>query len=367
MKRLLLAGGGQTHALVLRNLARYRRASNTEIVVIAPSARLRYSGMLPGWIAGHYLLDELTVALTPLLQAAGARWVAADVQKLDLANRVAFTDDGQAIGFDVMSIATGAVIDLDSIAGAREHALPLRPFEGFVTGWQRIVQRAEAARERFRLTVIGGGAGGIEAALAAAYRGHAMRSQMQVQLVTGAAPILPGHSDRARTLIRRALQSQGVQIIEAMALRVEPSAIIVDGEHPVPTDATLIATGAAAAPWLRHSGLALDTNGFIAVNSHLQSTPHPFVFAAGDTAELIETPRPKSGVYAVRAAVPLAHNVQAALAGQPLAVFNPQRRALYLLTTGPKHAVASWGQWAFAGRWVWHWKDRIDHDYIARL
>jgi hypothetical protein len=57
----------------------------------------------------------------------------------------------------------------------------------------------------------------------------------------------------------------------------------------------------------------------------------------------------------------------AALAAQPLSAFKPQRRALYLLTTGPKHAIASWGEWALAGRWVWHWKDRIDHDYIAKL
>ena len=91
------------------------------------------------------------------------------------------------------------------------------------------------------------------------------------------------------------------------------------------------------------------------------------MFAAGDVATLIETPRPKSGVYAVRAAAPLADNLIAALAAQPLSTFTPQRRALYLLSTGPKHAIASWGPWALAGRWVWRWKNRIDRDYIAKL
>ena len=62
------------------------------------------------------------------------------------------------------------MIDVNAVAGAPDHALPLRPFDGFVAGWQHIMQRAEAARETFRLTVIGGGAGGTEIALAATYR-----------------------------------------------------------------------------------------------------------------------------------------------------------------------------------------------------
>ena len=366
MKRLLLAGGGQAHVLVLREMARHR-LTGVEIVLVTPSSQLRYSGMLPGWIAGHYALEELTIDVAPLAQAAGARFVAAHLKKLDLANHTAFTDRGEAFEFDVLSIATGAEIDVDSISGAREHALPLRPFEGFVAGWQRIVQQAEAARETFRLAVIGGGAGGAETALAAVYRARAMPSPVQVQLLTGGVPILPGHGHRARSLMTTALAKHGVQMIDAVAQCVEPAAVITNGDRRLATHATLIVTGASASKWLRDAGLALDERGFVTVNSYLQSTSHPFVFAAGDAATLIETPRPKSGVYAVRAAPPLAANLIAAATGQPLSAFKPQRRALYLLTTGPKHAIASWGARAFAGRWVWYWKDRIDRDYIAKL
>ncbi len=366
MKRLLLAGGGQTHVLVLREITR-RRMTDVEIVVIAPSNQLRYSGMLPGWIAGHYQLEELTIDLVPLAQAAGAQLVTAHVQKLALADKIAFTDRGEAFDFDVLSIATGAAIDVDAIAGAREHALPLRPYDGFIAGWQHIMRRAAAARDTFRLTVIGGGGGGAETALAAAYRARTVQSPVHVQLLTGGVPILPGHGHRARSLMNMALVKNGVRVLDTIARRVESGAVITEGEHTIATDAALIATGASAAAWLRDTGLALDELGFVAVNSRLQSISHPFVFAAGDTATLIETPRPKSGVYAVRAAPPLANNLIAALTAQPLSAFKPQRRALYLLTTGPKHAIASWGPWAFAGRWVWYWKNRIDRDYIAKF
>jgi pyridine nucleotide-disulfide oxidoreductase family protein len=366
MKRLLLAGGGQAHVLVLREIAR-RRMIDVEIVVLAPSNQLRYSGMLPGWIAGHYQLEELTIDVVPLAQAAGARLVTGHVQKLDLASKVAFTDRGEAFDFDVLSIATGAAIDVDAITGAREHALALRPYEGFIVGWQHIVRRAEIARGTFRLTVIGGGAAGAETALAAAYRVRTMQLPVHVQLLTGGVPILPGHGHRARSLMSTALMNNGVQMLDTIALRVESGTVITEGEHTIATDAALIATGASPAAWLRATGLALDEFGFVAVNSRLQSISHSFVFAAGDAATLIETPRPKSGVYAVRAAPPLGNNLIAALTARPLSVFKPQRRALYLLTTGPKHAIASWGPWAFAGRWVWHWKNRIDRDYIAKF
>jgi pyridine nucleotide-disulfide oxidoreductase family protein len=366
VKRLLLAGGGQAHALVLRELAR-RRLTGVDIALVTPSTQLRYSGMLPGWIAGHYALQELTIELAPLARAAGVKLVTAQVQKLDVPNRIAFTDCGEALDFDVLSIATGAVVDVDAINGAREYALPLRPFEGFIAGWERIMQSAEATRESFRLTVVGGGAAGVETALAAAYRARTMRSPVHVQLLTGSAPILPGHGDRARSLMHAALAYNGVQVLDAIAQRVEPAAVITQDALRLTTDATLIATGASAASWLRDTQLALDDSGFVAVNSHLQSISHPFVFAAGDVATLIETPRPKSGVYAVRAAKPLATNLIAATKGEALCAFTPQRRALYLISTGPKHAIASWGSWAFAGRWVWHWKDRIDRDYIAKL
>ncbi len=366
VKRLLLAGGGQAHALVLRELAR-RRNTGVEVIVVTPSRQLRYSGMLPGWIAGHYAPEELTVDVAALAQASGAKLISGQVQRLDLANRIVFTNGGEAFDFDVLSIATGAVVDVDAITGAREHALPMRPFDAFMTGCQHIMRAAKAARELFRLTVIGGGAAGVEIALAAVHCAHVTGSPMRVQLLTGGVPILPGHGNRARSLMHRTLAISGVHVLDAIAQRVEPDAVITQDGIRLTTEATLLATGVSAATWLHETELALDERGFIAVNSHLQSISHPFVFGAGDVAALTETPRPKSGVYAVRAARPLAANLIAATAGEPLSSFTPQRRALYLISTGPKHAIASWGSWAFAGGWVWHWKDRIDRDYIAQL
>src|SRR5512137_2951567 len=159
MKRLLLIGGGQAHAFVLRALAAAPRR-DVETVLVTPSDRLVYSGMLPGWIAGHYTLPELTIPLPPLVEAAGAVLMPRRVVGLDLQRKAVRTERNELIEFDLISIATGPAVDFDAIPGSRDFALPVRPLDNFVEGWMRIHAHALTSEAPVRITVIGAGAGG---------------------------------------------------------------------------------------------------------------------------------------------------------------------------------------------------------------
>jgi selenide,water dikinase len=365
MKRLLLAGGGHAHVAVLDSLAR-RPLAGVEVTLVTPFPRQVYSGMLPGWIAGHYTLDECVIALEPLARRAGGRLVLAHVARLDLDHRIAYTEAAEPIPFDILSLDTGPVIDRNAIPGLAQHAVALRPIESLIVEWQRLLAHFAEAPGPQTLTVIGGGAGGVELALAIAYRAQTAPLALRVQLVTGRPGLVPSFSDAVRARLRRAIDARGVRLIEDDAVEIGRHTVLLAAGGELVSDATVVATGAAAAPWLAASGLATDAAGFVAVNGVLQSISHPFVFAAGDCATMIEAPRPKSGVYAVRAGPPLARNLRRALAGRPLARYTPQKRALYLLSTGAKYAVASWGPFSAEGAWVWRWKDRIDRRFIAR-
>jgi NADH dehydrogenase FAD-containing subunit len=90
------------------------------------------------------------------------------------------------------------------------------------------------------------------------------------------------------------------------------------------------------------------------------------LFAVGDCATMAAYPRPKSGVYAVRAGPPLADNLLRQLEGNQLRPYVPQRRALYLIATGRQYAIGSWGPLSWEGEWVWRWKDRIDRAFIEQ-
>lgn len=366
MTRLLLVGAGHAHLSVIQSL-RADPPPGVEVMLLTPYPRQVYSGMLPGWIAGHYTLDECVIPLAPLLAGGRINVVAAHLAALDLAQREALTDRGHRIGFDLVSIDTGPVADLDALPGLRQFALPVRPIERFIAQWQQwqaVFAAAQKSGEPATFTVIGGGAGGVELALAAAHRAQAA-VPMRVQLVTGRGGPLPGFPPRVVAMARSALRS--LRVIEDDVALLGPDTVLLAEGGELQSDATLAVLGAAAAAWPREAGLAVDERGFIEVDATLRSTSHPFLFAAGDCATMVGQPRPKSGVYAVRAGPPLTRNLRAALAGRAPAPYVPQARALYLLSTGRRHAIASWGGLALQGEWVWRWKDRIDRRFMARF
>lgn len=364
-RRLLLAGGGHAHLGVLEALAR-EPVADTEITLVSPFPRQVYSGMLPGWIAGHYRLDECVIALAPLAARAGVAFRLAHVARLDLDARVAYTEAAEPIPFDLLSIDTGPVSDRAAIAGLADHAIPLRPIESLIGQWERLLAHLADTHEPSTLSVIGGGAGGLELALAFAFRAQA-GLQLRVQLVAGRAGLVPGFPEAARARLLRLVHAQGVRLIVDDAVEITRHTILLADGGELTTQATIAAIGAAAAEWPRASGLATDAAGFIATNEYLQSTSHAFVFAAGDCATMVEHPRPKSGVFAVRAGPPLARNLRRALAEQRLRAYLPQRRALYLMSAGGRYAVASWGALCAEGGWAWRWKDSIDRRFIARF
>jgi selenide,water dikinase len=369
--RLLLVGAGHAHCALLREFGR-SPPPDTQIVLLTPYPRQVYSGMLPGWIAGHYTLDQCVIPLAPLLRGTAINVVAAHLTRLDLATRSAYTDRGHRIDFDLISIDTGPVADEESLPGLREHGVPVRPIEQFIVRWQQLMavfaasaqSQADGGGELPTLTVVGGGAGGLEIALAAAWRARSSGPALRVQLVSGHAGVLPGFAPRVRALAQAQLRALDVRSIDDDAAELGPDTVLLADGGELQSNATLVATGSRAADWPREAGLELDERGFIAIDTTQRSPSHPFVFAAGDCASVIGHPRPKSGVYAVRAGPPLASNLRRVLAGQAPRPHVPQQRALYLLSTGRQHAIATWGGLSLQGDWVWRWKDRIDRRFM---
>lgn len=72
MKRLVLAGARHAHLHVLRTLGE-APWPGVEVVLVTPYPRQIYSGMVPGWIAGHYRLEDCVAPVLPLADAAGVR------------------------------------------------------------------------------------------------------------------------------------------------------------------------------------------------------------------------------------------------------------------------------------------------------
>jgi len=320
-------------------------------------------------MAGHYCIEHCVIPVASIVERAGVDCLIDRIVELNVQERTACTEGGQVLSFDCVSIDTGAVLDAGSLQGVDQHGIALRPIEGFIDAWQRVHQKVMSCSGSGSapvLSVIGGGAAGVEIMLAMAWRFKQERVPVHLQMVVGLNGVLSAFSKGSQNKVRRCLEAMNVSVVKQVACAVCAHEIVLEDDLRLVSDHTVVATGTAAAQWPRAAGLAADALGFIAVNTYLQSMSHPFVFAAGDCATMQGYPRAKSGVYAVRAGPHLAVNLKHFLVGGSLRAYVPQARALYLLATGGRHAIANWGPMSIEGNWVWRWKDWIDRRFIRK-
>ena len=376
IKKLVLLGAGHAHVHVLARLAQSRPA-DLDISVVSPYPFQTYSGMTPGFVAGHYREAECQIPLEPLVRAAGARWLAARCTGVaPVRHTVALAPSSHAgdpgsvpasLRYDLLSIDTGAVIDRERLAhdipGAPEHALIVRPIEAFARLWPEVLALAQT--RPLSVAVIGAGAAGLELLMAAEQRLREAGHPARFTLITGGSEAAENYPEGVRRRVLRQLKKRQITVLREACVGIAAGALRLGSGATLACDVPILAIGTHAPPWLQGSGLALSDSGHLLVNAFQQSTSHPQVFAAGDVATRADQPHPKSGVYAVRAGPPLAHNLLAAHAGQPLQPHHPPRRTLNLLSCGAGHAIGSYGPLNWEGAWVWRWKDRIDRGFMA--
>ena len=374
LRDLVLVGGGHSHVVVLHMLA-MQPEPGLRITLICTDVDTPYSGMLPGYIAGHYSFDDVHIDLGRLAAFAGARFIHGEVTGLDRANQRVLLRGRPAVPYDVVSINTGSTPNVRRVEGAQAHSVPVKPIAQFNQRWLGLLERVRALHTPLTVSVVGGGAGGVELVLSMQYR---LRNELQVLgrspdllrfvLLTSGDTILPTHNPGVRARFARVLQARGVVVhTGAEVARVTLGCLHTPDGRRFETDETLWVTQAGGPAWLQSTGLALDAHGFIQVNEQLQTLTDPKIFAAGDVASFTARPLEKAGVFAVRMGPPLVKNLRLSLRGQPLVAYTPQRSWLALISTGDRFAVASRGLLGFAGAWVWRWKDSIDQRFMRKF
>lgn len=361
VKDVVLVGGGHAHALVARMWG-MQPLPGVRLTIVNPGPAAPYTGMLPGLIAGHYARDEIMIDLVRLARFAGARLILGRAEGLDLAAGRVILQGRPPLRFDLASIDIGIGSDLPEVAGYAEHGVAAKPLGAYAEAWEAFVARALPAP---RVVIIGGGVGGVELALATAHRLTKAGAKPAVTVVER-SEALPNIGTAARQALLRHVQAAGIVVLTgAEALRIGAEGVQLSSGQELPSDFTLSVAGSRPQGWLGQTGLDLH-QGYVAVGPTLQSSDLR-VFAAGDCAHLTHAPRPKAGVFAVRQAPVLYHNLRAALTGARLRPYQPQRDYLKLVSTGGRGAVADKFGLRSGGGWLWWLKDRIDRKFMAKF
>ena len=376
VKHLILVGGGHSHLAVLKYLG-MNPVPGLAVTLISRDINTPYSGSLPGYITGVYEFDEIHIDLRPLAQFANARIIQEEIQSIDLTKKEIGLHDRPTISFDLISLNIGSKPDAFNIPGAHDFAIGIKPIDEFLSHWDSILKLAIQSLEQdkeFTIAIVGGGPASVELAFAAQFRIHqelqlkiTEKSLLNIKIISADQELLSLHNSKVRSFAKTELARRNIEVIlESYVSGFEENKVVCENGNTYRADKVVYATGASIPAWPGECGLALTENGFIEVNSHLQSTSHEFVFAAGDAANIQGEPRPKSGVYAVRQGPPLAKNLVRYATGKSLTRYKPQQHALALLSMGNKSAIASRNNFFFQGRSVWSIKHHIDTSFIKK-
>ena len=379
MKDLVLIGGGHSHAIVLKMFG-IKPVPGVRLTLISDVLYAPYSGMLPGHVAGFYNYDECHIDLRSIAKFAQCEIFVDRAIAIDLNKNRVICQTRPPVNFDCLSIDIGSTPATLSVPGAAEYAIPAKPVPEFLASWNQLISARQNHPEKLlRIAIVGGGAGGVELAL----NMHS-RLQSEIHLFHSGAELMPAHNKRVRHRLKKILINRGVKLhlMEKVSAieKQEMREITSDARCPMPNyqiscksglklecDRIFWVTQASAAHWIGESGLAIDSNGFMQVSDCLQSVSHPNVFAAGDIAAMVNYPRPKAGVFAVRQGKPLFENLQQFLLKKPLKPFAPQSQYLALIGTGNQRAIASRGNFMWESPLLWYWKDWIDRQFMQKF
>ncbi len=376
VKDLVLIGGGHSHAIVLRMFG-MKPLPGVRLTLLTEASDTAYSGMLPGHVAGFYGYDECHIDLQSLAQFAQAQLYVDRVLGFDLENHKVLCANRPPVAFDLLSIDIGSTPANISVPGAAEYAIPAKPVSQFLAQWDQLVQQvAQAPQKPISLGIVGGGAGGVELALAMQRHLHQLfkatqqpPQNLEIHLFHRAAELMLVYNPWVRRRFKEILLQRGIQLhLQETVCEVQPQKVICESGLKVECDRIFWVTQASAPDWLRAAGLATDSQGFIQVHDTLQSVSHPHIFAAGDIATMVNHPRPKAGVFAVRQGKPLFKNLQWTLLGKPLKPYRPQKQYLSLIGTADQAAIATKGTFGLGpNQLLWRWKDWIDRRFMERF
>ena len=349
--QLVLAGGGHSHALLLRRWAmRPKQRPKGLVTLVSRSSTTLYSGMLPGLIAGLYSHDQVAIDLRRLAEEAGVAFAQAEIQGLDLASQTLQLDGRLPLPFTQLSLDVGAISRpiADDRSLSADSLVPIKPLEPALAFLE---SQNGNSPEPFH--VVGSGLAGVEVAMALRHRWPTRPIHLLARI------------DRLDRRLARALREAEVHV------EYQPT------DAPATTalatmSAGLICSGSRAPGWLAASGLpCCSRSGRVLTNNQLQVIEHPELFASGDCGLIDRDRRPPSGVWAVRAAIPLAHNLEAACKNQPLRPWTPQRKALQLLGGFEGGRLTAWALWGSLmlgpHPLLWRWKQRIDRRFMQRF
>jgi NADH dehydrogenase len=317
---------------------------------------------------------EIASSLRYILRhSRNVRTILAEVVGFDRAARLVKLSDGAELPYEYLIVAAGARHAYFGHDEWEEDAPGLKTIEDAVEIRKRLLLAFETAERHayvsgrqapLNFAVVGGGPTGVELAGAIADLARLALARdfkaidtttAHVRLYEGASRILGTYSEESSRKATRQLEQLGVEVhTGSMVTGVEPGRIKV-GDHWIPADVTLWASGVAPSPLAKALTTDTDRAGRVLIEKDLSLPGHREIFVIGDMAALTDangTPVPGLGAAALQEGQAAAENILRDLRGDTRLPFRYHDRGI-LATIGRHRAVAQFGRAHFSGLIAW--------------
>ncbi|SHG49803.1 NAD(P)/FAD-dependent oxidoreductase [Bradyrhizobium erythrophlei] len=307
----------------------------------------------------------------------------ATVSGVDAEHKRVLLEDGDAVPYDTLVLATGARHAYFGHDEWEPFAPGLKTLEDATTLRRRILvafERAERESDPERraalltFVIVGAGPTGVELAgtiaeLAQQTLPPDFRNidthKARVVLIEAGPRVLAGFPDDLSAYAQRSLQSLGVEVVLGQAVTECSADGVVYGGQCLQARTLIWAAGVRASPAAEWLGAPADRAGRLEVNADLTVPGHPDIFAIGDTV-FVKGPdgKPVPGIApaAKQQGRYVAAVIKARLRGEAPAPFR-YKHSGSLAQIGKHKAVIDFGRFKLRGAIAW-WIWGIAHIYF---
>lgn len=378
LKKILILGGGFGGMETYRQLHRRlhpMKGRGARIELTNRTNYLTFTPMLHEVATGSVAREHVVQPIREMMACCGNDFHQAEVLRVDPERKEVRTSQGVHT-YDILVVALGVQQGYFGVAGAREHALPLKQLEDAVRVRNAIIRAYEHASEHhdrretadvtkyLHFVVVGGGASGVELAgqiadlsqdeLKKLY-GDVPHAVARVTLIEAGSRLLGQFSGRCTGRAEARLKKMGVTVLlNDPVFYVTAEGVVLRSGKSIPTKNVFWTAGTESGLGKLFPSILLNERGLLKTSNTQKVHGASHIFALGDCAELPEekSRAPASAQAAVQAAATVAANVVASLKGVPLRHHKFKSKG-DIIPIGDWYAIFEKGNFCFSGRLAW--------------
>lgn len=295
---------------------------------------------------------DVAYPLWAVVRKRRARFRRGELTGIDRAASELELADGSRLGYDYLILTTGVSAAFFGVTGAAEHAMSLYTRHDAVVLRDELLadleQLAASPADELNITVVGGGATGVElAGTLAELRNIALpatfpeieQDRVHVRLIEATDVLLGPFAPGLRDYTLRQLLDRGVEVRLGSAIREvrEQEVELADGEV-LPSDITAWAAGVAGPAGTSALGLPTGRGGRIVTGPDLRVQGEERIFAAGDIALIEDNPQPQLAQPAIQQGRHAAAQIRRLMHGRATTGFSYKDKGI-MATIGRRSAV----------------------------